>query len=481
MDSDEIKSLRILHIEDSILDAELILERLSDFECPIHIDLSSNEKDFIQLLRQGGYDIILADYRLPNFDALAALALTKSLCPGTPFICVSGAIGEEKAVELLKFGATDYVLKDRLDKLPIALRRALDEVNERKERKLMEDALILERQRLASIIKSTNVGTWEWNVQTGETVFNERWAEILGYKLEEISPVSIDTWMRFAHPDDLKASDELLEKHFRGELDYYEFEARMKHKDDRWVWVFDRGKVTSWTEDGKPLMMFGTHQDITERKQADEKIKSLLAEKEIILKEVHHRIKNNMNTTYGLLSLQAGRLKEPIAIAALEDAGSRVQCMAILYDKLYRSTDVQAISVLNYIPSLVDEILANFPNGNLVKVEKDVSDFVLDVKRLQPIGIIINELLTNIMKYAFIGRTNGIIIIEASLKPAPNGNGHFFSFVIADNGNGMPESINFDNSTGFGLELIRLMTKQLKGNIRIERENGTKVVLEFNK
>ncbi|MEI6316085.1 MAG: PAS domain S-box protein, partial [Syntrophus sp. (in: bacteria)] len=140
------------------------------------------------------------------------------------------------------------------------------------ERKQTEQALREERQRLAGIIKGTNVGTWEWNVQTGETIFNDRWAEIIGYTLDEISPVSIETWMKFAHPDDLKISGEVLEKHFRGETDYYEFETRMKHKDGSWVWVLDRGQVATWTEDEKPLMMMGTHQDITVQKRTEERL-----------------------------------------------------------------------------------------------------------------------------------------------------------------------------------------------------------------
>ncbi len=137
------------------------------------------------------------------------------------------------------------------------------------DRKQAEEELSRERERLASIIEGTNVGTWEWNVQTGETIFNERWAEIIGYSLKEISPVSIDTWRKFTHPDDLKNSGELLQRHFSGELDYYECEARMRHKNGEWVWVLDRGKVAVWTEDGKPLHIMGTHQDITHRKQAE--------------------------------------------------------------------------------------------------------------------------------------------------------------------------------------------------------------------
>ena len=131
------------------------------------------------------------------------------------------------------------------------------------------EAIAVQKQRLAGILRGTNSGTWEWNVQTGETVFNERWAEIIGYSLEELSPVSIETWTSRCHPDDLKASGQLLERHFQGELDYYEFEARMKHKSGAWIWVLDRGRVISWTDNGKPSLMMGTHLDITERKRAE--------------------------------------------------------------------------------------------------------------------------------------------------------------------------------------------------------------------
>ena len=137
------------------------------------------------------------------------------------------------------------------------------------DRKQAEEALVADRYRLTSIIDGTHVGTWEWNVQTGETVFNDRWAEMIGYTQEEISPTSIQTWMGFAHPDDLHQSGVLLEKHFSGELPYYEYELRMRHKNGEWIWVLDRGRVATRTSDGKPLLMMGTHQDITARKQSE--------------------------------------------------------------------------------------------------------------------------------------------------------------------------------------------------------------------
>ncbi|MEW6677536.1 MAG: PAS domain-containing protein [Pseudomonadota bacterium] len=137
------------------------------------------------------------------------------------------------------------------------------------ERKRQEAELLEQRRRLEDIIEGTRAGTWEWHVQTGEVTFNERWAEIVGYTLEELAPVTIDTWLKLAHPEDLERSAVALEQHFSGASDSYEIEARMRHKAGHWVWVLDRGKVSSRAPDGTPLLMSGTHQDISLRKQAE--------------------------------------------------------------------------------------------------------------------------------------------------------------------------------------------------------------------
>lgn len=126
-----------------------------------------------------------------------------------------------------------------------------------------EENLKIKGIKLQNIIDSTRAGTWEWNIQTGETIFNERWAEIIGYTLKEIGPTNISTWKKYTHPDDFKKSNDLLKEYFARKLPYYECECRMKHKNGKWVCVVDRGLVTSWSKDGKPLIMFGTHVDVT--------------------------------------------------------------------------------------------------------------------------------------------------------------------------------------------------------------------------
>ncbi len=149
-----------------------------------------------------------------------------------------------------------------------------------------EDSLIVERNRLANIITGTNVGTWEWNVQTNEVIFNEKWAQMIGYTLDEILPTTINTWMKFVQPDDLEKSKQLLRKHFNKELDYYESEMRMKHKNGSWIWIEARGKVISWNEKNEPIIMMGIHLDVT-------KEKTLIQEMEIVKNRFENMFKTH--------------------------------------------------------------------------------------------------------------------------------------------------------------------------------------------
>ncbi len=166
---------------------------------------------------------------------------------------------------IIWFNASITLIEDTNTEILVVIRN----INKIKE---IEFQLEKERKRLENIIDSNNIGTWEWNVQTGETIFNERWAEIVGYTLDELKPINIDTWLKFIHPEDVEKSTNTLNAHFRGESNQYECEVRMKHKKGNWVWVLDKGKALSFTPKGEALIMFGTHTDITERKAFEREI-----------------------------------------------------------------------------------------------------------------------------------------------------------------------------------------------------------------
>lgn len=158
------------------------------------------------------------------------------------------------------------------------------------DRKIAEESLKKSQELLKLAVEGSKLGLWSWNIPTGEIIVNERWAEICGYSLDELQPTSLKTWEYLIHPDDLiKASIE-LQKHFNGEIDSYECEIRMKHKNGDWIWILDKGRVSEWSEDNKPLKMAGTHLDITERKKVEEEIK-----------EKNTKIKESLNFTEALL------------------------------------------------------------------------------------------------------------------------------------------------------------------------------------
>lgn len=135
--------------------------------------------------------------------------------------------------------------------------------------KVSEENQSDELRRCKQVLSGSNIATWEWNVQTGETIFNERWAEIIGFQLSDIAPISIETWIQFTHPEDLEKSNQLLNAHFKGETDNYVCEARMRHKKGHWVWVLDQGQVVSRTTDGEPEWVVGSHLEITDLKNAE--------------------------------------------------------------------------------------------------------------------------------------------------------------------------------------------------------------------
>lgn len=158
-------------------------------------------------------------------------------------------------------------------------------------------------QTLTNIIDATQVGTWEWNVRTGQIEVDELWARQLGYAPSDLRPITVETLNELRHPDDRAVADELLQRHFTGELDYYEAEVRMRHQDGRWVWILDRGRVSARTSDGRPVSMHGAHMDVTARVLANQAAHEASRVKSQFLANMSHEIRTPMNAILGMLTL----------------------------------------------------------------------------------------------------------------------------------------------------------------------------------
>ena len=225
-------------------------------------------------LGNSSYEVAVLDHRLPDGSGDALLDTLRIRHPECVSLMIADAPTPELALQWMMRGASACLHK------PFAPETLAEEcARARRERAFLRAEerfetntrrIADERRRLESILDATRAGTWEWDVPTGETIFNERWAEIVGYTLAELAPVSFATWEGLMHPDDLKLANQCLARHFAGETPYFSCECRMRHKDGSWIWIRDHGKVTSWSADGKPLWVSGTHIDITERKRNEE-------------------------------------------------------------------------------------------------------------------------------------------------------------------------------------------------------------------
>ncbi|MBN1498678.1 MAG: PAS domain S-box protein [Spirochaetes bacterium] len=212
---------------------------------------------------------------------------------------------------------------------------------------------------------------------------------------------------------------------------------------------------------------------ITERKIAENKIKTLLEGKETLLKEVHHRIKNNILSIENMLSIQLESVGNLEARSALQNAVSRVSSMRILYDKLMITEDYSELSVKCYLESLIEIIIVLFQDQSNISIIKNIDDFNLPFKSIFTLGSIVNELITNAEKHAFKNRESGQIGVTLSKMK------NQITLTIQDNGVGIPESFDADKPDGFGLMLVSMLSKQLDGTFLIENHKGTRSTLKF--
>jgi PAS domain S-box-containing protein len=713
------KQLRILILEDDITDAELMEHELRKANFTFTSKRVETGEAFQENLVDFAPELILADYTLPSFDGCSALRIAKEKCPDVPFIFVSGTIGEDFAIESLKSGATDYILKDRLSRLAPAVHRALSEVKEKIEYRKAEKALKESELRFRSVVQSANdaiilmdgkciIFSWNTGAQamfgymekevigksishiiperykkdhmkkiacaslaakpgingkriesyglrkggiefpvdismatwkTDEGTFysaiirditereqaekekdrllkaidnsndgiiisdekdryvylNEAYAKIYGYPEEELIG---ETWRKLTTPELIPPTELELDRTvhnknigmFSGEVpgvrkdgtiipievrgtglwdengsyeghicivrditerkraeeELLKFKLGIERLDEvvfitnidgtiiyanpafEKIYGYNReetlgktpriiksglllseaykpfwdtllakkvvnGELVNKTKDGRLLNIGGSanpildnngniigflaiQRDITERKRAEEKIEASLKEKETLLREIHHRVKNNMQIVSSLLGLQAESIKEKKYLEMFRDSRNRIMSMYIIHEKLYRSRDLEKIEFNEYIRDLANGLLQSHGvEAGKVGLNINVGDTSLGIDFAIPCGLIINELITNSLKYAFPdGRDGKISIILHPLGKK------MFELVVSDNGIGIPGGVDFRKTESLGLRLVTILAEnQLHGQIDLNRTGGTEFKIKF--
>ncbi len=344
------EKLKVLILEDVQFDVELIEYELRREGIKFTSKQVETEEEFIKEIYDFETDIILADHSLPKFDGVSALEIAKKMSPQIPFIFVSGKIGDEFAVEMLKKGATDYVFKNNLTKLVPAIKRALTE-----------------RDELAELRRSRN------------------------------------------------------------------------------------------------------------------QLEKALKEKEMLLKEIHHRVKNNLMIISNLLELQSHYIKDKTDFDFFRESQNRANSMALIHERLYQSTDLKRIDFGNYIRTLAVDLFDVYTVApNQIKLSIDVEDIMLDIDTAIPLGLILNELLTNSLKYAFPMTVSDELANEIrNITVKFNKINDKFVLIVKDNGIGFPQDLDYKNTNTLGLELVNRITKQIDGIIELDTSNGTEFKITF--
>lgn len=444
--------IRILYVDDYPLDRELVRDALEKELGGFVVTEAASRADFEKFIAAGSYDLVLSDFNILGFEGLQVLETVKARHPGLPVVIVTGTGSEEVAVEAMKRGAMDYVIKSpkHIKKLPATIAAAID-----------TQRTILERDRLFNLsIDPLCVLGFDGFFRQ----LNPAWEATLHYPIPELLRKSC---RELVHPEDLPALNRFLARLSRGES-IKDVPTRISCSD---------GSYRTFSWNAYPLrdenVAFAVARDVTERQRAEEAIRANLCEKEVLLKEIHHRVKNNLQLVNSLLNLQVQNIGDGEGRLALLESKRRIRSMALVHERLYRSTNLARVDLLEYAKAVGLETRRHYGMTD-VDVQVKGIPVELDLDRAVPCGLILSELISNAFKHAFPNGGSGMIVVEVQ-----RAGGKAASITVSDNGVGVDRNANTDQPSTIGLMLVRTLAEQLAGKLSLHRDSGTRWVLEF--
>lgn len=341
--------------------------------------------------------------------------------------------------------------------------------------KKAEQALRESESRYQRIVDTAREGIWIMNDQRHTAYVNEHMAAMLGLPPADMLGRPVEDFM-FA--EDLVGHEERMAMRRQGQAGHYE--NRFRHRDGHAVWTIVSATPLKDEEDHF-AGSFAMFTNITARKEAEEQLHAALAEKDVLLREVHHRVKNNLAAIISLLDMQRRLFKDTVGRDALAELAGRIRSMSLIHEKLYRSSDLAHIQFHGYLQALLSHLCTSFGSPG-VHCQAEAEGVALPLDLAVPCGMIINELVTNALKYAFPPQRLEDSRQACSIRVTMSQHDSGYTLVVADNGVGLPKGYDWMNATTLGMTLVRMLGRhQLGGRLSLVHDQGLRITLTFTK
>lgn len=466
MHSDRL--LQILVIEDRVEDEEHLSFHLTRAGYRFRMQRVETKPDLILAMNQY-WDIVIGDYSLPGFTGLEALEIVRSLNADVPFLIVSDTIGEEIVIEAMQAGAADFIMKNKLLRLVPALEREITDFQHRLARKKAELDLLASEERYRMITENMLDIVSLHDLEGNYKYISPSFGQIFGLEADDYIGHSV---FSIVHPEDQSMIKGLLDSFTESIVSERKLEARFRRSDGSYIWLETLIKPII-DERGRLREFQSVSRDITERKENEEIVRKSLKEKEILLREIHHRVKNNLQVISSLLQLQAESVEDAKFQKLFTESQHRLRSMALIHEMLYQSEDISGINFAEYVDSLCGYLMMSYDSKERIKLELNIEPVELNIDTAIPCGLILAELLTNSLKHAFPENNSGIITITFATTEQG------YELCFTDDGVGLPENIDIWNMSSMGLQVVKTLVKQLKGSVKLDRESGTRYDLQI--
>jgi PAS domain S-box-containing protein len=403
-------------------------------------------------------------------ERLTQLQSFMATIAGTTLVLAAITAERRKAEIALRKAHDDLEarVQHRTEELWTAVRELTREIGERQG---VETQLLRREAQLCEAQEMAHLGSFEWDIPENRVSWSEELYRMHGFRSGERA-ATLPWCSERLHPDDRASVSGIVEDALRTARPF-RYEARLLRADGAVRFVEAEGKVVA-DPAGRPVRMLGMCRDNTEQELAETRLRASLQEKEILLKEIHHRVKNNLQVVSSLLCLQAAHADEPGLREAMKESQARVRSIALVHERLYQARDLAQVPFPSYLRSLAAELLRTHGAMEFVRIDVADSDVSLPVDVAIPCALIVNELLTNALKHAFPAEQRGRI--EVTLERDETG---FISLAVADEGIGLPLGFDFRSSRTLGLRLVGMLVAQLGGTVEVQRIGGTRVCVRL--